>query len=166
MIEYKIKLPAKAVKFIQERTRDLALYSKRGGSKEEDLLVGVYAELAAYKYLRNQDIPVSRPDFSIHTKKSFGADLVDADDRKYHVKGQSIGSSEKYGHSWIFQKSDRIVKNQKSIEGEWIICCSVNVETEIVKILLDIPVKYCRFGACRLKCFQESKVALYLGDQL
>jgi hypothetical protein len=166
IMKYKIKLTPKAKHFIEVRKDNLAYYSKRGGSKEEDLVVGVYAELAVYKYLKEKGIDVKRPDFSIHVKKSFGADLTSKTGNKYHVKGQSLNSKNKYGSSWLLQRSDRIVRDQLNMKNEFIICCSVDILNETVEILLEKEIPYCKFGECRLEWFRATKVALYLEDNI
>ena len=86
-----------------------ALYTYRGENKKEkivyDIIVGKLAELAVTKFLK-----CSKPDFTIYErrKKSYSPDLR-LGNLRIHVKGQSEESVKRYGHSWLFQRSDQIV---------------------------------------------------------
>ena len=52
------------------------------------------------------------------------------------------------------------------IRNEFIICCTVDIDHEEVTVVLDLPVKDVILGECRLEWFRQSKVALYIGDQI
>ena len=172
MMKMKIKVPKDAEEFIENRKKDLEGYTaSRGKAKDEDLYVGVYAELAVFDYLLSQDLYVTSPDFKMHKKKSHAADLVaeDSSGVRYHVhvKGQSKQSLEKYGHSWLFQRNDPLFTGNKC-KGEinFVVCCSVDVENKEVEVMLDAPFEDLKFGECKLVWFQKTKVALYLKDQI
>ena len=168
--EYKIKQKDinQIEKFVQARLEDTKLYEKRGGFKEEDLWVGALSEFAIYYYLREKDRKVSKPDLTIHSveEKSYGADLIDETNR-YHVKGQSLTSQKRYGHSWLLQRYDKIVKNP--LKNHIIVPCSADVDNRTVKIFGTIAVSSIHrtdsWGECKYYLFQKTKVALYL-DQL
>ena len=102
----------KCVDFANKQLKTSAdLYAYRGESKKEkmayDIIVGKLAELAVAKFLK-----CSKPDFTIYErrKKSYSPDLR-LGNLRVHVKGQSEESIKRYGHSWLFQRNDQIVRN-------------------------------------------------------
>jgi hypothetical protein len=94
--------------FADEREGNTSLYKRRGGFKREDIVAGAMGEIAAYLWLQQKGYEVGNPDFTIHKKKSYGADLSDGE-YFFHVKTQTTQSVEKYGESWILQKTDKLV---------------------------------------------------------
>lgn len=151
--------------FADARCPDNSLYKKRGGFKRQDIVAGALGEIASFLWLQERGYDVSNPDFSIHNKKSFGADLV-SETHSFHIKSQTIESAEKYGDSWILQRTDRLVSSPE--KGHYLILCNVDIEN------LEVHVKACVsgikladnsvWGECKLNWFRESKVALYLED--
>lgn len=143
---------------------DQSLYKKRGSFKRDDILVGGLAEIAVYKLLRKHDFKVNKPDFTIHEKKkkSYGADLQDSF-RHFHVKGQSKASAKKYGNSWLFQRHDKLTKQE--CPHEYIVPCEVCLDTNTVKIFGIITVNQIHrwncWGECAVPSFRHSKLALY-----
>lgn len=160
--------------FLAAREADLLYYKdSRGASKKEDLLVGMLAELGAYNYLKSLGYSVTEPSFSYNKHvKTYDADIIGYINKeddvllKFHVKGQSLKSSNRHHHSWLFQRNDRLVKVQEIIDDtEYFIGCSVDTENFIVSILIDIPVKYIKYGECNYEPSRLTKVAVYLEDQ-
>jgi hypothetical protein len=142
---------------------DAKLYKKRGGFKREDLICGALAELAAFKYLHDTDTPVTYPDFTIHKKKSFGADLT-YNELKFHIKGQTLESEKKYGCSFLFQKSDKLVS--KPSKDDIIVMCVVDINENIVYIKKELYANEVIWGKPKIKWLEYNKTALYLEEQL
>ena len=145
--------------------QNLALYEKRGGFKKEDLISGAMAEIAVYKLLKRSGINVAKPDFTIHAtrQKSYDADLTDGI-HQFHVKGQTLESRQKYGASWIMQRTDPILA--KPIRLNYLVPCTVDISTGRVEIygimsLMTLVDQGC-IGECKLEWFRKTKVALYL----
>ena len=139
------------------------LYTFRGENKKEkivyDIIVGKLAELAVCKFLK-----CSKPDFTIYErrKKSYGPDLR-LGNLRVHVKGQSEESVQRYGHSWLFQRSDQIVRN--ATPYDIIILTSVSVrklEVQILKLIRARDIN--KWGECKVPQYRHSKVALYLEE--
>jgi len=156
----------KILDFVSARCgEDQGLYAKRGVFKREDVLAGAIGEVGVYKLLRKHGFKVNKPDFEIYSKgnKSFDADLVDAT-RYFHVKSQTMESAKKYGHSWLLQRSDKIVK--AGIRKHYIVPTNVNLTTNVVTIFGIIPTltlhEWGCFGECAVPYFRHSKVAIYL----
>ena len=153
----------KAEAFATARCPDVGLYEKRGGFKREDIVVGALGEMAVYKFLTTQRFKVNRPDFTIHSKKSYDADLSDLK-RNFHVKAQSMSSRKKYGASWLMQRSDPIIV--KPVTNNYLVPCNVDLNTNWVEVhgLLSIPqlvAKDC-IEECSVPWFRKYKVALYM----
>ena len=125
----------KCEKFADDQLKGSAkLYAYRGESSKikmrEDIVIGKLAEVGACKFFKSK-----KPDFTIYerSKKSYSADLK-LGNMRIHVKSQSKESIRKYGHSWLFQRSDQRAR-------------------EINK-----------WGECRVPRYRHSKVALYLKE--
>lgn len=145
------------------------LYAYRGesnmGKMVDDCVIGTIGEWGVFKYLKDMvGITTSKPDMKIYEKrrKSFSADLVHPDYR-FHVKSQSIESISKYGRSWLFQKSDKVLNNPEP--DEYFVFTEVcrNGVVEIIAViqcnkLLNL------YGECKVPWYRHSKVALYLDD--
>lgn len=145
------------------------LYAYRGEQKKdkmiEDIIIGTLGEWGAYKYLISKSIKVGSPDMKIYKnkRKSFAADLK-SDEYNFHVKSQSKISLERYGASWLFQRSDYIIKEPGC--NDYIIMTSLDNSTvEILGIVKasDI-VEGNLFRECKVYTFRFTKVALYLND--
>jgi hypothetical protein len=156
-------------KFADARSKDSCEFYKfkRGAFKREDIVCGAMGELAAYAFCMEQGIEVSEPDFTIHTNKSFGADLIDEDNGiHFHVKAQSKQSVAAYGNSYLFQKTDKLVRNVLP-EGEqhWIICCIVDLDNDVVEIVGELSPATITWGKPRIAWLEKTKVALYVKNQ-
>jgi hypothetical protein len=144
------------------------LYKHRGEPRVEkiiqDIIVGKLGEVAAYQYLIDRGYKVKKPDFEIYEtrRKSYGADLVTDCGLNVHVKSQSQDSRKKYGSSWLFQKSDSLVKLPQ--DDDYILMVSVeNLEADILGIVRaeDLLEVYAEPKVFRYK---HTKRALYLDD--
>ena len=165
-----IKIPKILVKevdaFTKKRSDDMGeFYRKaRGAFKPEDIAIGAFGEIAAYKYLTMVGHRVEKPDFTMHKRKTFGADLFDKETNShFHVKSQSRDSEERYGCSFLFQKSDALVKSPK--ENHYIVCCVVDLTSEEVEIVGEVRSTDAVFGECKVDWLRKTKIALYLRDQ-
>jgi hypothetical protein len=155
---------AEAFADLREQNDSSFYRNKRGAFKREDILTGALCEIGAWKYLSEEcGIPVSKPDFSVHTKKSYGADLT-CGDWHYHVKGQTTISESKYGNSYLFQKGDKLVTVPE--ENHFIICCVVDLKENIVYIRKELDAPGIVWGEPRLDWLKKTKVALYVEEQL
>lgn len=155
----------KAEEFAELRFGDKGskeLYNQRGNFKKQDIVIGALAEIGAYKLLRKYNIKVNKPDFTIHEKKSFDADLTNGK-KFFHVKGQGVSSALKYGESWLFQRSDKIVK--APMTNHYVIPCVVDEIRRCVYIYGIISTSALHnhecFGECRVPRFRHTKLALY-----
>lgn len=166
----KIKISAYRIKKAREFARlrmknSSSLYKYRGETNVdkmfEDIVVGVLGEWGAYEFLLLNGIQSSKPDLNLYEakKKSFSADLR-CSRNAYHVKSQSAESAKKYGHSWLLQVTDRIVKNPAG-NDYFILTCVTGNEVEILGLFKCSDIKY---GECRVPRYRHSKVALYLND--
>jgi hypothetical protein len=149
---------------IKRCDEEQSLYQRRGAFKEEDIIIGAMAELGVYRFLRSQGIKVTKPDFKIYAayKKSYAPDMK-AGMRFFHVKGQSLFSANRYGKSWLMQRTDPLVKDPKT--GHYICPCVVDLKRGTVSIYGVIPAKSlvsqgC-IGECMVPSFRHSKVAIY-----
>ena len=146
------------------------------------MIGGLAAEIATHKALSMQ-YDMVQPDTQIYEKKrkSYNADLVDKEGRKFHVKSQTIDSIRKYGASWLFQKTDPLWQHKK--DEEFFVFCGMTLEETttmetlpeifdvdifaIAKIahlseLIDNPER----TQCRLDWFNRTKRCIYLVDIL
>ena len=154
----------KCVDFANKQLKTSAdLYAYRGEAKKEkmvyDIIVGKLAELGVTKYLK-----CSKPDFTIYErkKKSYSADLR-LGNLRIHVKGQSEESVARYGHSWLFQRTDWNVR--KATPYDVIILTVVSVRKLEVRILKLIRAREInKWGECKVPSYRHSKVALYLKE--
>ena len=155
--------------FADERCKDSDLYQKRGGFKREDVLAGAMAEVAVYTFLRSKGIKVGKPDFSLYDagSKSYEADLS-FENKKFHVKGQTYQSSQRYGRSWLMQKNDPLVRckeDKKIIINNYLVPCVVDLGGNEVHILglpsfTALHSHQC-FSEPALESFKRTKVAIY-----
>lgn len=142
------------------------LYQQRGEQNiskiQNDIYIGALAELIAYEYLKSKNIDATEPDFEIYAKKdkSFTADM-ETKDHCFHVKSQSDISAQRYGLSWLCQKTDKLLNNPKSndymvfvrvYEEEAEILGVVKAEGLIENNLLSEP---------KVPRYRPTKVALY-----
>lgn len=162
----------KCKKFAQERMNDSAAHYRYRGEHNfdkmvEDIIAGTMGEFAVYKYLKSIDMPCTAPDLTIYKarKKSYSADLS-TNSFNIHVKSQSVKSIKRYGKSWLFQKSDKIVKDP-SLE-DLLAFTSVDLENNTVEILGFLsPIELNKknlWGECKVPKYRHTKLAVYLED--
>lgn len=152
--------------FADDRESGTTLYKRRGGFKREDLVAGAMGEMGVYLWLtKEMGYEVENPDLTLHSKKSYGADLTDGA-YYFHVKSQTDTSANKYGESWICQKEDKLVTNPGL--KHYLVLCRVNIPEGRVTILSCISgtslAKNKVWSKPRLEWFRKTKVALYLKD--
>lgn len=154
----------KCVEFADKQLKTSAdLYKYRGESNRDkirdDIIVGKLAELGVQKFLKS-----SKPDFTIYErrKKSYSADLT-LGNLRIHVKSQSEDSVARYGHSWLFQRTDQIVR--KATPFDILVLTCVNLRKKEVYILKLIRAReIIKWGECKVPRYRHSKVALYLKE--
>lgn len=151
-------------------------YAYRGEANvskiEEDIIIGAMGEYAVHNMIKgNGGLKCSKPDLKIYEKrrKSFDADLTafnKVETFKIHVKSQSLKSEKRYGQSYLFQRSDKLISSPK-VE-DVMAFCTVDVKNETVevvgfvnsKIMIDMQL----MGECEVPRYRHSKVAVYLKD--
>ena len=148
-----------------------ALYEYRGESNiskmEEDIIIGTLGEYAVYQLLREQGLKCTKPDLKIYEKrkKSFDQDLI-ADRFKVHVKSQSLKSEKRYGRSFLFQRSDKLIT--KPDTNDFLAITNVDLDKREVNIIgfINVPamVKLGLIGECSVPRFRTTKVAIYVDD--
>jgi len=169
-------LMRKIRKFAHERINGSAsCYAYRGESNvskmEEDIIIGTMGEYAVFNLLKDCGLKCSRPDLKIYEKrrKSFDADLSaysQLENFEVHVKSQSLKSEKRYGQSYLFQRSDKLIRNPQ-VE-DVMAFTTVDVENETVevvgfvnsKIMIDLQL----LGECKVPRYRHSKVAVYLKE--
>lgn len=107
---------------------------------KSDIITGAMAEFAVYNYLKSKGIEVTAPDLSIHSEreKSYAADLH-SNVGDFHVKSQTAESANRYGLSWLFQDSDRLLTLPS--ERAYLVFCMVDGdEVEIKAIVHNIDI--------------------------
>ena len=153
----------KCMKFATEVVdTNKALYLYRGAGSVskiiEDIYIGKLGEVGVYKHIKDMGSECTKPDFEIYSKKrkSYDADLFINEDKCVHVKSQSAESALKYGHSWLFQRTDPVyVKpNNDYFYGTM-------VDDTVVYIVKETRIRYLKFKPCKLKWFNKTKVAVY-----
>jgi hypothetical protein len=132
-----------------------------------DIFLGKLAEFGVYYILKQRGIfQVTPPDLRVYGKtlKSFDSDLQ-ADGEFLHIKTQSKESSDRYGHSWVFQSNDPIVNN--ATPKDWFIGTSIYKPDDqwIVDIQIEKPANQLIFNKPILDKF-TNKTCVYLKDNL
>lgn len=155
------------------------LYTRRGeknlSKMEEDIVIGTLGEYAVQNYCKEMGYKCSRPDLKIYEKrrKSYDADLTCVVEfghkdvvRKLHVKSQSTKSVKKYGLSWLFQRSDGLVKSPEL--EDLMVFTNVDPKTWECEVVGFVnPTVVCKlglWGECKVWQYQKTKVAIYLED--
>lgn len=160
----------RCVQFAKDRIEHSSdLYRYRGETNKdkqiEDIVIGTCGEWGAYKFLRERGFTVAKPDMKIYSirNKTFSADLTDGESL-FHVKSQSVISRERYGASWLFQRSDCLVKCPK--EKEYLVLTCVEGRDVEIQAVLDVNDIFSNnlWGECRVPRYRHTKVALYLED--
>ena len=154
----------KCVDFAQQQLKTSSkLYAYRGEQNKEkildDIVIGKLAELGVQKFLKS-----SKPDFTIYErkKKSYSPDLR-LGNLRVHVKSQSEESVSRYGHSWLFQRSDQIVRNATPFDILVLTCVNRRKrEVYILKLIRAREIN--KWGECKVPSYRHSKVALYLKE--
>lgn len=164
---------ARAKKFADARcTGSSSFYRSRGNFKYSDIVIGACGEIAAQTYLYNMGIITTDPDFTIHKRKSYDADLVHPRDsypyeKHYHVKSQSTKQRGKpWEKSWLLQKNDPIVQCKQN--NHYLVCCIVDLDTGEVDVLGTVPLATLHnkglFKKPKKESLQATKVAIYWDD--
>ena len=154
----------KCIAFAEQQMKTSAdLYKYRGETNnnkiKQDITIGKMAELGVQKFLK-----CSKPDFTIYErkKKSYSADLR-LGNLRIHVKSQSEDSVSRYGHSWLFQRTDNIVR--KATPYDFLVLTCVNERKREVFILKVIRAReIIKWGECKVPRYRDTKVALYLKE--
>jgi len=135
-------------------------YGERDGQNNankriKDQIVGKLGEFGACLYLRSKGWSVEYPDTNIYSshEKNWSHDLLG----KIAVKSQDTDSENKYGRSWVFQRSDTIHKNKETI----VIFTSVNLTENKVFIRATRRVKDLIFEEMKLPQLRNTKQAVY-----
>ena len=142
-----------------ESSRDL--YTYRGTTNInkiiEDIYIGKAGEVGAYKYLLQQGVVCSKPDFKIYDarRKSFDADL-NIPDMGVHVKSQGMDSAEKFGNSWLFQRTDPVY-----LKPNYDLFLGTLVDGNTVYIIKECLINELDFQDCKVFWFNKTKVAVY-----
>lgn len=129
-----------------------------------DNVIGKLCEIAVYRFFKQHGIECTKPDFKIHQRASFAADMTCCGE-KIHVKGQSIEQSLKNDPSWVFQYAgkrwDKEIFKEKSgfcvfciLDGRRVYICA------LVRTLL-LHMFDC-FQELKAKKLREEKKAVYL----
>jgi hypothetical protein len=153
---------------VRRTATSFGIYSSRGESRpskiNEDTIVGALGEICFHRVYSNIDPSLSSPDFTLYTKerKSFSADLK-SDSFDFHVKSQSLESSQRHGISWLFQKSDPLYR--RPTPRDWLVFCIVDMGRHQVNFLgfasaVDIKEKDA-WGIPNSPKYRDTKVALY-----
>jgi len=147
------------------------LYKNRGEPNvikiRQDIIIGAMGEWAVFRLLRERGFEFNKPDMKIYEskQKSFSADLSN-DDYDIHVKSQGEVSINRYGHSWLMQRNDSLVRNPK--DGEWLAFTAVDLNNKEVEVkgfcLASIIKENDLFEECMVPRFRFSKVALYMNS--
>lgn len=97
-------------------------YAKRNQTNKKkiinDICVGKIAEFAVNRYFKLRGIDCTQPDLNVYEakKKSFDADLIISCVKHIHVKSQLDSSAKRYGTSWMFQKTDKLITQPKATD--------------------------------------------------
>jgi hypothetical protein len=150
---------------------NLSRYKSRGQSVinkiVSDIFVGKMGECAVYLNKVSLGLECSEPDFNIYRgrQKSYDADLR-SENRKLHVKTQSLNSATKYGTSWILQAkegdADKLFKHRD--DNDFAVLCVMKSDT-LVTILAEVSIIWLFVNHLieepKIKFFIGTKKALY-----
>ena len=153
----------------QLKTSSSRTYMKRGAPSQEkirqDIITGRKAEIGAYLLLKEKYSDITKPDFKIYKgrKKSFAADLTTKSEN-YHVKSMSKSQADKYGLSWMLQKTDPLVV--KPAPNDFLVPCLVDGNTVDIKgIFLMTEIKMKKLiKQPKLEWLRKNKVTIYWED--
>lgn len=107
-----------------------------------DIMVGKVAEFAVYQYYKSMGLDCTQPDTTVYEakKKSFDADLIvseNLDLKHIHVKSQLLSSAKRYGASWMFQKTDKLIEKPKEVD--YIALCLTPDSLDFVELQCILP---------------------------
>lgn len=145
-----------------------ALYKQRGEGRSskifDDIFSGALGEYAVYSYLNSVGYQCTPPDFNNYSAKhkSFDSDLVVDGDINLHVKSQPLVSMNRYGSSWLLQKSDPLVSNPGA--NDFFVFNTVDPNNTSVSILGFCKCADIKYGECKVPSWRSTKVAIYLSD--
>lgn len=132
--------------------------------RKEQHIGSKLAELATFRYITSLGFECSEPDFTIHqrTKKSWEPDMRLKTGEPIHVKSQDTKSANKYGLSWIGEKSDKELYDKAT---GYVSLCLVDLNTSIVYIH-GLPTAFFLkfnnlFSEPVLKKHRDKKFAIY-----
>jgi hypothetical protein len=124
----------------------------------DDIYVGKIAEFATYKLLKRRGKNVVEPDCQVYgsSKKSFSADLKDGS-FEYHVKCMKASAARRFGLSWSFQKSDKLVTKPKAndiiVLCEYTDNCDVDIKALVkAKNMMELYTKPVLVRLQHIKC--------------
>jgi len=129
---------------------------------KKDIRIGKMGEFAVYyMMLKKEAKGITKPDLEIYenNKKSFDSDLK-CGNYNFHIKSQCLESASKFGISWMFQKTDPLIK--KASEYDYFIGTTVNEDSNKIDIVLKKPVKDLIFGEPIVDILKKTKVCVYL----
>lgn len=143
-------------------------YAKRNQTDIEkikhDIFIGKLGEWGVYFIYLERGHKICPPDMNIYSvkDKSYDADL------KFglfnlHIKSQTFESSQRFGHSWMFQANDPVLI--KPNEYDIFIGCNV-FEDFFVEIKLERKFEELIIGEPKLKKLIGIKKSIYLKEQL
>lgn len=146
-----------------------SIYGARDGQfsqtkRKRDEIVGKAAEWVVYDTLVSRFPDLTEPDMNHYTacKKSWKHDLS-CSEFYISVKGQDVVQGNRYGTSWVFQRTDKgLIPLEKPT---YIACISIDVENHkgIIQAILSLDSVV--FGEMKLPQHRKNKVAVYLKDQ-
>jgi hypothetical protein len=114
------------------------VYGFRNGQGDIELrkrqhLGSKLAEIAVHRHLTSSGLPCTEPDFNIYprTYKDWSPELK-VGDVPVHVKSQDLYSADRWGISWIGERSDVELYGKGS---GYVVFCLVSLECNVVLIL-------------------------------
>lgn len=160
----------KTKKFVKEFSKDVVNTTKnyirnRNQTNVDKMITDHYygklGELAVWHYFsKTKNIEMSPPDFKITSKKSFDADL-NLSEYNIHVKSQHIGQANRFGISWMLQKTDKLVSSPKDVDLFAFCIVDENDNVEILKLVYAKDIKY---GEPKLDKLKNNKTVIYYED--
>ena len=111
---------------------------------------------------------LTEPDYNIYDKynKSWDPDLK-ANNIKLAIKSQDYESALRYTHSWIFQKTDKEIFQNKD-DNKYVAFVSENVALYEGSIVAIVKVNWLHennlFKPMKREVLQSNKLAVYLND--
>lgn len=141
-------------------------YARRNqGNREKvlkDICVGKIAEFAIHSFFKQRGIDCTEPDVNVYEakKKSFGADLIISCIKHIHVKSQLESSAKRYGTSWMFQQTDKLITAPKDTDYIALCLTEDNLSAVAIKCFLKADAVTDKYDLPKLPQLY-SKRALY-----